>query len=129
MTWLKRVKRYLGIGDSVERKRKKHLLKALADILENRRSPNDFGICGLLADKGFNSDEYKRFFETWPDRSGHRHYPVPNPYPMSHWTREESAQWAFYHLARWVGHYGALRRGLVHHMISELEKELNDEPL
>lgn len=58
-------------------------------------------------------------FESWPEYSGSPAYPVA----MEGWRMPSSAYWSREHHNKWEGEYGAARRRLLDHCITELESK------
>lgn len=109
---------------------KQRMLRYLRDMQTGKGMDTQVGIC-LNINQRFGASPlncaeflaipriYKRLMDSWPKHSGHRIYPVPGVNGMS-----AIDTYHHYHNLWGNDEYGMLRKELLAHMISELEKEV-----
>lgn len=114
----------------MEIEKKIDLLASLRVIQDTPVESLHSGICNELCLAHFQSYDARRyilkFYETWPSYSGCPVYPVPCPdggIPDFAYARAPGLPDNF----RWIGPYGDLRKSLLVHIITELEKELQND--
>jgi len=110
-------------------------IRSFISILKDiQQYPNkESGLCHLVdvhTQRDFYADLYP-LFSSWKHFTGDLVYPVPR---YRFWKPFRvignaifSPKDAFETMSRWEGSYGDLRKDLLKHMISELEKQLLEE--
>lgn len=98
-------------------------------------NPNpEFGICGHFAKK-IGEDimilfpAYDLIRNRWEHFSNSPSFPVPNPTPKKGFSSRINGAFAYDHLEKWTGKYGALRRKFARYLADEFEKMYMVPPL
>ncbi len=99
----------------------------MRDVLEINPNNYTYGLCEVLC-RGYDTAVLWPLFTRWPEFSGNSNYPIRWPGDPAGRGQRQAAEDAYYRFPRWTGEYGAARLRLLDFIISELEKELGDEP-